>query len=389
MIKFGKISSLLLFPLSYTIFCTLRGRSENLTPPKMYNIPFVTNILSAFGELSIGILEIISRIRQSSSNNRQNNKQLLDNKKTSLVNDSTIKKKGITIKTLLIIFGISLSNYIVCFIAFYKESHKEYKKSNYQNEFKFLGVIYLSYICVKLLKQDLGRHHIFSLLIIGICHILLSLVNIFLVENESTTISDYFISFLILLICDMYFSSKHCVERWVMQNLFISPYMLLFVEGIFSIIVNIIFMGILSVIPCKIDYCALISSMFSFSKFFEDIPNIGYYVLLFFPCSIGIELFITLTNLYLSPAYRPIFDALSSLISIFFFLNNINVLPFILKIVIYLIIVFVCLVFNEIIIISIWRLDENVKESVLERGKKDFENSINDIEIIEQSEREE
>ena len=165
--------------------------------------------------------------------------------------------------------------------------------------------------------------------------------------------------------------------------------MLLFVEGIFSIIVNIIFMGILSVIPCKIDYCELISSMFSFSKFFEDIPKIGYYVLLFFPCSIGIELFITLTNLYLSPAYRPIFDALSSLISIFFFLTKINVLPFILKIVIYLIIAFACLVFNEIIIISIWRLDENVKESVLERGKKDFENSINDIEIIEQSEREE
>ena len=167
MIKFGKISSLLLFPLSYTIFCILRGRSENLTSPEKYNLPFVTNILSAFGELSIGILEIISRIRQSSSNNRQNNKQLLDNKKTSLANDSTIKKKGITIKTLLIIFGISLSNYIVCFIAFYRESHEEYKKCNYQNEFKFLGVIYLSYICVKLLKQDLGRHHIFSLLIIG------------------------------------------------------------------------------------------------------------------------------------------------------------------------------------------------------------------------------
>lgn len=389
MIKFGKISSLLIFPLLYSVFCVFRGLSDRVGPPKEENLPFVTTILSSFAELSIGILEIISRIRQSTSNNREINKQLLENKKPSLDNKSSIKNKGITIKSLLIIFGISLSNYVACFFAFYRESHERYKSFNYQNEFKFLGVIYLSFICIKLLKQDLGRHHIFSLIIIGICHILLSLVNITLVEKkiESDGVSDYFISLAILLICDMYFSTKHCLERWMMQNMFISPYMLIFIEGLFSVIVNIIFMGVLSGINCRIKFCLNNSTktVFNFGDFFNNISNIGHYILLFFLCSIGIELFIMLTNLYLSPAYRPIFDALSSLISIFFSLRDISVLPIILKIIIYLIIGFACLVFNEIIILSFWKMAENVKESVLERGKKDFENSIMDIEIIEQN----
>ena len=224
--SFGSISIKLLIPLAYLISCVLRSNQGTFSSvPKTYNLPFFSTILSAFGQLSAGFLELISRTRQKKDNIDYRNSMSNEPFSTiTLITRIQRKHKNITIKHLIIIYGISLSNSIISFVTFYHEQNSSLKKYNLQYEFKFIGIIYVSFLCVKLLKQDFQKHHILSLIVIGVCLLCVGLVNILSIEELDM---NYLKSFFILLGCDMYYSSKHCLERWLMHSEFISPFLLL------------------------------------------------------------------------------------------------------------------------------------------------------------------
>ena len=391
--SFGSISIKLLIPLAYLISCVLRSNQGTFSSvPKTYNLPFFSTILSAFGQLSAGFLELISRTRQKKDNidyrNSMSNESFSTN---TLITRIQRKHKNITIKYLIIIYGISLSNYIISFVTFYHEQNSSLKKYNLQYEFKFIGIIYVSFLCVKLLKQDFQKHHILSLIVIGVCLLCVGLVNILSIEELDM---NYLKSFFILLGCDMYYSSKHCLERWLMHSEFISPFLLLFIEGIFSIIIGLCSFFILSYIPCFGEFCQGngSSKMFFFVTFKDDITaNSGriIYFIFFYLFSLSIEVFMELTILYFSPAYRPIFDVIGTVCVLFFTLNeNANPLIFCGKLFFYLIIVLCCLIFNEILIVKAWGLDEGIKGVITKRADTEYTKCKEDIEKLGREEKE-
>lgn len=393
LLKFGSISIYLLIPLAYLISCVLRSNQGIFSNvPQSYNLPFFSTILSSFGELTAGFLEIISRIRQ---------KKHVVNRNSTLNESLSVRtgiekilgqKKHLTPKHVLIIFGIALSNYIITFLTFFHEQSQSLTKYNLQYEFKFIGIIYVSFLCIKLLKQDFQRHHILSLIVIGVCLLCVGLVNILSIEAFD---AYYLASFFLLLGCDMYFSSKHCVERWLMHSEFISPFLLLFIEGIFSFIIGFGSFFTLSYIKCpKIgQFCKDNKSeyMFNLQAFLDDITTdrIVYFIF-FYIFSFSIELFIELTILYYSPAYRPIFDVIGTVCGLFFTLkDNTNSIIFSVKLFFYLIIVLCCLVFNEILILKIWGLDQGIKNLIRERADTEYKTCKEDIQKLAILEKEE
>ena len=381
--KFGSISIYLLIPLTYLISCVLRSNQTLFTKgPETFNLPFFSTILSAFGELTAGILEIISRIRQKTNNE---NPKVNERLSSIHIRISTLEKesKHLEIKHVFIIFGISLSNYIITFLTFFHEQNPVLTKYNLQYEFKFIGIIYVSFLCIKLLKQDFQKHHILSLIVIGVCLLVVGIVNIFAIEHFDVY---YIVSFFLLLFCDMYFSSKHCLERWLMHSEFISPFLLLFLEGIFSFIIGMSSFVSLSYIPCPNigQFCKEKEYMFNLNDFLKDITveRISYFIL-FYLFSFSIELFITLTNLYFSPAYRPIFDVIGTVCGLLFTLkDSLDPMIFSVKLFFYLIIVLCCLIFNEIVIINVWGLDQGIKQVITKRADNEYTLAREDIEKL-------
>lgn len=392
--RFGSISIKLLIPLAYLISCVLRSNQSIFSSvPNPCNLPFFSTILSSFGELSAGFLELISRIRQKKNMPYYRNSTFNESLSTHTgITRIQRRHKNITIKHLVIISGISLSNYIITFLTFYYERNPSLTKYNLQYEFKFIGIIYVSFLCVKLLKQDFQKHHILSLIVIGVCLLCVGLVNILSIKDFD---SGYIKSFFILLVCDMYFSSKHCLERWLMHSQFISPFLLLFIEGIFSFIIGISSFVTLPYIPCFGQFCEGNGSkaMFNFKFFKEDITvdsgRIIYFIF-FYLFSFSIELFMELTILYFSPAYRPIFDVIGTVCGLFFTLKvNANPLIFSVKLFFYLIIVLCCLIFNEILIVKAWGLDEGIKGVIAKRGDTEYTKCKEDIQQLARIEKEE
>ena len=179
-----------------------------------------------------------------------------------------------------------------------------------------------------------------------------------------------------------------------MHSEFISPFLLLFIEGIFSIIIGLCSFFILSYIPCFGEFCQGngSSKMFFFVTFKDDITaNSGriIYFIFFYLFSLSIEVFMELTILYFSPAYRPIFDVIGTVCGLFFTLNeNANPLIFCGKLFFYLIIVLCCLIFNEILIVKAWGLDEGIKGVITKRADTEYTKCKEDIEKLGREEKE-
>lgn len=371
LIHFGELSINLIFPLVYGLSCYFRSFSYKDDPAN----PFISIILSAFAEISIGILEVVSyflrkkmkKSRNSDAVKTTYNFSFIDHKQ----NNSYINHK---FKTYSIIFSLSFTNSLFSLLIFSLESQSEFTTYNFQNEIRFFGIFYVLYLSSKVFKITLYFHHKVSICIILLSTIFLSILGIFTIESKNIVLT--LSKFALMLLCDLYFSSKHTVEKILMDNYFISPFYLLFIEGIFSSFINVSILGVFSQINCSpiIGFCAVGNKIFSFSKFFSDVKNHPTFCTVFFIFSVGVELFVTLTNKIYTPAYTPIFDFLSTFLGLF---SNIpqenNEIPaFICKAILYIAIGFASLLFNEIVILAFWGLNNDIHNNIEKRSEEEF-----------------
>ena len=262
-ISFGKISPLLTIPLTYALAAQARMYifSSKLIPKS--NSPFNSTFISSFAMITIGILEIISQYRQKHDKAQKDlpNKLIPEFQDDDLSSSEKASHEGInyseehTSKGFLtylpfmdeslgkqslhnftsfefsIIFLISLSNFAVNFIVFDISSPLKIDELNLDMEITFIGFLYVCILCSKILKQEFHKHHKVSLIIILICECILAVLT-FIVYffNEQRQPFLKFGSFILwLLFCDIYFSTKHTTEKWLMDKRYISPFLLMFI----------------------------------------------------------------------------------------------------------------------------------------------------------------
>ena len=286
--------------------------------------------------MSVGMmLSLLLAFVSKKLNNTQNSYRVMDTGK-------------LTLKILLAIFSLNLLDSIGFFLL------------NYGSNFKgtFYGIdelhILLQFFIVAVIlfflkKLIMYKHHIFFVLfmVIGLVIILCSNLADRNIEANLNILFQVFSSCLyaVLLVG----------EKWLMEYKFISPYILVGLEGLFSFITT----GIILLLRIFV---------FKDSSYFEKIENFtqaGFIIqaILFIICSLGYNVFVMLINQSFGATNRVVADFLSYFISLI--INSIfnldDIPPQVIAILFfgYLFVSVGTVGFNEIIIFFFYGLEEN------------------------------
>ena len=417
-IGLGHVSYKLIYPFLYAVFTFLKALAYKLVSPQesqtqnegtiALNNPYIALLFCSLAQLTIGIFEIISKLRQHNYGKEKQREKEKQNSKTTFIytsnNEDIIineddKKRGsdssshskLTYLNYIAIALLACGNSLFSLVIFAFEKNETLSEFNCQYEIKFIGFFYVILLCSKVFKTEFHRHHILSIVIIVILEFGLTIISIFIINNPATENKGYLgiiMKCILILLCDFYFSSRYVTEKWLMDKKYISPYYLLFLEGAISTALNLSLMGIFTSFKCHIDYlgdfCGQRKTLFDFSVFWNDIKTHWVYVVSFYIISAGIELFITLSNKNMTPAYRPIFDMLPAILGLFLYIDSSSI---VIKFFIYSVIIFATLIYNEIVILHFCGLDVNIVDNIELRGELEFINNMRTLNLKQNSEK--
>ena len=189
---------------------------------------------------------------------------------------------------------------------------------------------------------------------------------------------DYIYCILCILEILIY-GSVEVYEKWVMTYKFTSPYTLLFFEGIFSLIMKLIASVILFFIPCKEGDLCPGNNFINVIGFIDTIKK-NYYSILFIALYIVatavLHLFRTLTNKTYTPTHRVVADTLALIY--LFIIERFSEGKFAYwyisaKITAYVVLLFSCLMYHEIIIIKVCKLSEYSSKEIIRRSENEYD----------------
>ena len=375
-ISLGKCSCYCLFPILYGIFVVVRMISfaEQFVPK--HNTPINSTFISSISQLTLSLFIFVPSCSYSTMKPRVSRLIIPKERVNSSSNSSSIENY-------IIIFIIMFTNFCVSFVVFNYSEPVDVTDINLETEIRFIGILYVCYLCNKILKQRFLKQHILSIGIIVIFEVFLCCLNLIIYSRAKIEIEykEVILSLLWLLFSDAYYSTKHVTEKWLMDTRGFEPFKLLLIEGIMSLLINLVIMVVFYFIPCPsyFNYCKD-TNMFNISYFIEMFTNHYVFVLFFFICTCFVESCMTLTNKIYTPALRPIFDSMTTVVQLirkYQSRDDINVIfdqsVFIIKLIIYGIIFIMCLLFNEVILLGCCGMEE-------ERWRIDNQKDLNDYE---------
>ena len=196
--------------------------------------------------------------------------------------------------------------------------------------------------------------------------------------------SNLAINILIMAVIMIFFAVFNVVEKRYFNKYMDSPYHYMFVVGLISTIIILLYETITVLVASKDEvYNGIflqIEKNFSESNLYI-LVLLGDLVSAFF-WVMGIHL----TVYYFSPCHFIISEAISQILSTFINPDNLVGRPFAIKLIIYVlffIIFFASLIYNEVIIITVFDLNKNTKKFILERAQFEKDLKINEEEQIE------
>ena len=204
-------------------------------------------------------------------------------------------------------------------------------------------------------KVKLFKHHYLSIILIILIGLILDLV----FGNLQKDFSENFFMFVIRFFREILYSLHDVINKYVMEKKFCTPYELSFYNGL----IGLILLSIFSVI----NYYYL--EMDNFEEYLDNIDRteilaiIGYAI-----TQLGLYLFSLITNKKNTPCHKFIIYVFGQLAYYMDFSANSIVL-----IICVIFILFISLIFNEIIEINFWGLSDNTKRNIIKRGE--FEDS--------------
>ena len=347
---FGQVSSQYLYPLLLSLSC-YSDYFSSLKYIKQVGSDdifiYVICLLDVLSLLFCGILALLSYF-------------CIRKKKYKC---SAIFKQNKCSTILLHFFGYSiiiLSTYVTYFIAYHNFSSAVVGLEI----IKSIQILFCILICYLFLKIKNYKHHYLSIIMCFLASTGIFIIKfIFLKNNKDNVIIS------MLLIFPHYFSYTimEAYEKYIMQDLYFPPYLVLFLKGCIGLI-----LGVISIIKFKSDLKA---------KFNSNSINLSFYLL--FIISFFLNIFRILTIHFYNPIYRYVADIL---VLLFLFIENLqmniqNESIFIIIIygILLLIILFSILVYQEIIIINVWGLDKNTSKQIIKRATTDFNNDALNI----------
>lgn len=393
----GKLSPKLLYPLILSIFCF--SSSMAYIPFSKGEIAHHSLILSlgeSFALMFCGVFELIS----SKMNKTNTTPTPISITSTLTMSQSTRKefhfvKEKSTLKKLLghiIIIAIihTIAQGSIIFL-------RVVEIPGFTDFFKIMNVIFSGLLCYYVFKTKLFLHHIVAIIIIMFSVIITTSFSIVHNFNGFNDIYPYF--FLGYIIEVISYATLEVYEKWIMHFKYMSPFLLLFLEGVFNFIIKLILILIGLFIKCPESFvgkfCKKNDFIVNFVSFFKDI---NYELVLYFILEslllLGLHISRTLTNKNFTPTHRVVADTLALLYNFIIgegiFGKEVTEMNkyvyFTVKSFAYVFLIYGCLMYHELIIMGVCKLNENTQVEINKRALKETQK---DTLLFKESEQDE
>ena len=405
LIQLGIINYKLLLPFIYPIFLQIRRLIH-----KDDNTPFFEFFANYCGFLCHGIIYLIVLKRSKNKHNPLLNSdgemstaifELMDNRENMNSFDQSSDQTNLRVISInqssenliqkekekreakerkrkyLNLLLLALINLIPLFLDSYTTSNDEINfktGSSISVLFCFVSYVVLSRI---ILGQQIHRHQIVSTIIIIICTILSIILILIKTKFSWSLLSDMGLMALIYSLFALY----NVLEKRYFNKYMDSPYHLMFVIGVISLII-ILFYETITVLAFSKD------EQFNgiFLQLEINFKNSNYYILLLISDILSaaiLMLGINLTVYFLTPCHFNISDSIAQILSTFID-NILKGYDTYIKIIIYIlfaIILFSSFIYNEIIIINACSLNKYTQKYIEERA-----NTEKDIMLFDRKE---
>lgn len=242
----------------------------------------------------------------------------------------------------------------------------------YINLFSF-EIFFFLILSKYLLKLEIYKHHIFSLFIIVIGLIIIHLLHF----QINFRLNDIFIIF-ILLIYHYIFTFQDILAYYLLNQYNFDIYTFSFIIGLLGILISFI----ISIFNLITDFNCLNLNINTYIILFKEQPFKKILTFLFVSLFNGITYtYFWSIFKYFKPwfygVFSPIYGLLNTIYMIFTSNEEMNVN--IIEIIIYIILIFACLIFNEQIICNFWELSKNTKKEIMNRAKNETQNLQQEI----------
>jgi len=374
LIEFGHLEKKLLIPILFPIFLKLRRLNREKNDIKSYAFQGFNDLLSLtiFGFFYLILKcktksekgEIIETQKEKNSTNPREtaNIQL---EMQNIINQRDKKQKR---QQFLFVFIISILQLTVIMIKIvWKVNMKRILKLNIIPMFQVILLIIFS---IFFLGLKMHSHQILSVVIISICLIIFFIESLIYYKEKIVTI-NLIIDIINHLFCQIFYCLIDVLGKKYLNKYIESPYLFLFKIGIIGLIPMTIY-GIVIHYTNFDDINWQIFQIYSKTHFYV------YIIDLFF--SLLYKIGAWLTIYYFSPCHYIIFNAISDFFEVIlsqFENENNNDEKYhptqkITFLVLYPILIFIVLVFNEIIVLNCCGLNYNTKDEITSRGEKDI-----------------
>ena len=365
-ISIGNIGKNIIFPL---ISCLILILQYSFFQKKFENINshiIVFMITQSIGES----LLIIPYIIQRRMNKNIRKETLFKDNKLLYKKAYYEKYKNITLKKYVYLLINSILLFIFDFLFF-----DIFVKSS-DVSFWILGIILITLFSHLILKEEIYKHHYLSITTIVILGIILDLVNFY------GKIKFDFISIIIYIMRDIIFSLNVVLKKYILEFLFCSVYEVLFYEGIFRLIAYIIVLSIYTNMPnlnrCDVKY----NNLCYIDNFFSYYDSLNWKEILIFIFVMTYYIFYFLFSLLTIKQFNA-FYYIIILLSVEKIIYNFDIETWkiCLNLIIFIFVIFMTLVFLEIIELNCFGLQNNTKRNINNRAKLDGKIKI-DLETI-------
>ena len=365
LISFGKIDkNIFILIISIIIIITnkiIAIKTEFLNIIHFHT--YITNLTEIFGR----ILSFIPFIILNLINKNLKKRNVIINKQLVYKSAYVKKYKNINLKKYLFILLSSFLKYIYQILMVFI-----YVGNNV--DILMFDIVFISAFSYFLLKIKFAKHHLLSIIVITILGIIYNVIN--LLDYEVSLLKTF-----ILLLIENLFCLALVLNKYTMEFTFCSPFELCFYEGIFSLILYIIFI----LVMYNIDVTKLQDKMYlkeyegkyyldNFNLFFEEFELNDVYAILYKVIYFFIYYLLIFIVIKIYSPFHSLILLLSEGIDLSF--GDEETWLYCLNIAIILISMLMILIFTEIIELNFCGLQENTKKNIDIRSRiESMENS--------------
>ena len=240
MIKIG-LRPNMKYPVQLLIWSFIRN-VENEIIGKSFNVRsgLIFMPLMFLGELLFGLIVVLYEKRYINKKQKEDIKFL--GIKLIINQEKQMNKIDHPIKIYFLIFLSAFYDFMEFILSI--ESGSKFINCSYSLESRLKGILILSdaLFYYYILRLEIFKHQIFSLIIISICLILV-IGTEFIFQDISLALSygEFVVYFIIIFLIELFNSQLDLIEKYLFEYDYVNPFISLFYEGTFGLIFSIIY----------------------------------------------------------------------------------------------------------------------------------------------------